>query len=440
MPADTIVARATAPGVAALAVIRLSGPRAFDIVGSLAPGFTPARVREARLLRLAREGTVLDHAIVIAYPGPRSFTGENVVEISCHGSQGVVQGIMSACLALGAREAYPGEFTRRAVIAGKLDLMQAEGLADLMGAATSAQVATAINQVEGHLSRRLSELRGALVRIEAMLAHAIDFPEEDDPATPETTVRAELARVEKVLERLAATTTSGEQIRSGALVVLTGPPNAGKSSLFNALLGSERAIVTPVPGTTRDAIEAMVDIRGLPVRLVDTAGIRATDDPLEQLGADQARRWAASATLVLECIPRGDQVNERSFVSGGNLVTVRTKADLPGDLRDGELAVSVVTGEGLAELTGAIAQKITGATGAPDEPASEPLLTRERHAVAVNEALIQVRIALEELTRGEAVLVATATRTASRALEELVGSIDQEELLSQLFSQFCVGK
>ncbi|MEX0979818.1 MAG: tRNA uridine-5-carboxymethylaminomethyl(34) synthesis GTPase MnmE, partial [Gemmatimonadota bacterium] len=330
---DTIVAPATAPGPAALAVVRLSGPDAFRVLRALTPAAASLpEPRRATLVPLHDpvDGALLDRALVLVFPAPRSYTGEDVVEISGHGGPLSSSLLVEACMAAGARAAEPGEFTRRAWLNGKMDLVQVEALPDLVGGRSRALRSAALNQLERGLSGRLAELRQGLVRLEALLVHHIDFPEEDEPPVPVEQVLAEAEEVEAGLRRLLATAPEGELLREGALTVLAGRPNCGKSSLFNALLGVERAIVTEIPGTTRDALEAVVSLGGYPFRLVDTAGIREDAEKVERMGIEVAHRYLAQAEIVLFCIDSAAEGDapERDFLrelDTPRVVRVRTK-------------------------------------------------------------------------------------------------------------------
>jgi tRNA modification GTPase len=437
---DTIAAIATAPGPAAIAVVRLSGPEAFRVAGELAAGFDAARAREARLLTLRDATGPIDRALVTAFPAPGSFTGEDVVEFSCHGGAFTAARVLSACLAGGAREAFAGEFTRRAVVNGKLDLLQAEATGDLLMATAPAQAAQALDQLDGNLSRRILALREAVLHAEALLAYEIDFPEEDDGPVPLAKVESALADLRRQLEQLLATAADGERVRTGALVVLTGPPNAGKSSLFNALLGRDRAMVTAIPGTTRDAIEADTTFEGYPVRLVDTAGIRMGGDELEQLGMERSRRWTAEADLVVVCISPDVEKSDPSLTLLSTGVVVRTKSDLRFDDSGGDVAVSAVTGEGLEELRLFLAQRLFGESSTRKTTRSEPLLTRERHREGVARALVALTRAEEALADREPVLAASSLREAADALLALIGATNRDDVFDRVFAGFCIGK
>ncbi len=455
MEVDTIVARSTAPGVGAIAVVRMSGPGAFAVLERVAPdvGELDPAPRTAHVMRIVdpTDGAVLDHALVTRFHGPDSYTGEDLVEISCHGGVLVPRLVLDACLAGGARAAEPGEFTRRAYLHGRLDLVQAEAVGDLIHARSRA------------LHRaRVGEFRSALVGLEALLAHHVDFPEEDEPPVPLTEVRRRADDVVQRLERLVATAPEGELLREGALVVLAGRPNVGKSSLYNALLGRDRAIVTEVPGTTRDALEADVELAGYPFRLVDTAGLRESEDRVERLGIEVTRRYMGEADLVLLCVEAGRALSgeEGRFLAeleGTEVVLVRTKSDVaaPGGRgpkaasgdEDGDggqgvwpsVYVSSATGEGLDALV----ERLAGLaySGLVRAGADAPVITRRRHAQALGAALAAVRSFGAALDDGvPAELASTQLRVAESALEDLLGVISTEDVLDVVFRDFCVGK
>ena len=432
---DAIAALATPPGRSALAIVRLAGPGAFDIAGKVLQAF---RV-EPRVAQLATfhdaDGRPIDRGLYTTFPAPASYSGEDTVEFSCHGGLVAPERLLAALIAAGARQATAGEFTRRAVLNGRMDLVQAEAVGDLIDATAPAQARAALAQLEGNLSRRILELRSSLLDLLGLLSYEIDFPDEDDgPVAPER-LQGQLDQTRARIDALLSTAPEGTRLREGALVVLAGRPNAGKSSLFNALLGSERAIVTEVPGTTRDAIEAHVTFLGWPVRLVDTAGIRDTSDRIEALGVAVSRRWLDSADLVVVCEDRAAP-SEKLEVRSEKGLLVSTKADLT-NRSDG---VSVVTGQGLAELRQAIAQRLFGDRVQLAD--LEPMLTRTRHRVALERARQELGEARAQLSAplGDAVLSAHHVRQAVLALDELIGVVDVEEVLGRVFSEFCVGK
>jgi tRNA modification GTPase len=450
---DPIVALATPPGRGALALIRLSGRGAFAIAARVLRPFRPDPPR--RVVRAdvhhPQSGEPIDDVLAVAFPGPASYTGEDMVEISTHGGLLVPAEVVAACVAAGARPAAPGEFTRRAVQNGKMDVLQAEATADLIDAGAPAQRRRALQQLERGLSRRLEALREEILELEALIAYDIDFPEEDEgPVGPERIERAWRLARDRVA-RLLATAPQGERLHAGALVVIAGPPNAGKSSLFNALLGRERAIVTEIPGTTRDAIEAQAVIDGLPFRLVDTAGLRDSDDRVERLGIEVSRRYLGAADLILFCEEgeggreKGEAADRDEFLAQcpAPVVHVRTKSDLSSPSAHPPIrqsaAVSVVTGEGLAELGRRLVEVAFGGLVALGDV--EPVVTRERHRVALERALQELDHFWTAHGQGvDAAAAATHLRAAVGALDDLIGVVTLEDVLDRVFASFCVGK
>src|SRR5256886_4057444 len=411
---------ATPPGRSAIAVIRVSGTGAFDVGGRCLRPFHADRPRAALRARLVHPATheQVDDVIAAAFPAPRSYTGEDVVEISTHGGLLIPGEAVAALVAAGARPAQPGEFTRRALLNGKLDLLQAEATGDLIDAGAPAQRRRALRQLERGLSSRLEALRSELLEFEALIAYDIDFPEEDEGPVSPARVTAAWRAVRERIAALLATAPEGERLREGVLLVIAGPPNAGKSSLFNALLGQERAIVTEVPGTTRDAIEASTVIAGFPFRLVDTAGLRDSDDRVEQIGIEVARRYVDAADLILFCedhaAASGEQYARRRDAFLANLsapvVRVTTKQDLATRPPPDGLPVSVVTGIGLDALRARLAETAFGRLLALGDV--EPVVTRARHRTALERALGEVEAVSAARERG---LDAAATATHPRA-------------------------
>jgi tRNA modification GTPase len=408
----------------------------------------PTEPRLAHLCEVFNGEEKLDEALVTLFPAPNSFTGEDTVEISTHGGYLVPGSIVGALTSSGARQALPGEFTRRAVLNGKLDIIQAEAIGDLIDASSQVMQRTAINQLDGGLSRRLLELRNDLLELEALIAYDVDFPEEDDGPVPRARIEQASQSVLTVIGQLIATAPVGELVREGAVVVIAGPPNAGKSSLFNALLGRSRAIVTEIPGTTRDALEAVVDSGKWPLRLVDTAGLRETEDRIEKLGVEVSEKYLSAAHVVLACAENAEGLNQTENLVGRRtkapVIPVRTKADLApkGEnfSQSNGLAVSAETGSGLQELLVAIDDVIDEQQGsiAPDLP----ILTRARHRKALEVARTEVQ-QFSEAWRAEklpATVAAVHLRTAVSELEELIGTLEVEDVLERVFSSFCVGK
>jgi tRNA modification GTPase len=444
----TIAAIATAPGRGALAIVRLSGPD----VSSIAERILQPVPREARRATRARvidptDGAPLDDVIVTRFVAPASFTGEDLLEITTHGGLRSPTSVLAAAIQAGARQAEPGEFTRRAVLNGKLDLLQAEAIGDLVEARSSAAQRLALHQLDGGLSERVRALRQRILQVEALLAYDIDFPEEDDGPIPrERVTRAARTALDDV-RSLLATAELGSMIRDGALVVLAGAPNVGKSSLFNALLGEARAIVTEIPGTTRDAIEAVFDRPRWPLRLVDTAGLRDTTDTLEQLGIEASARYLARAALVLACgesVTRIDAVTRQVRTrTNAPVLGVLTKIDLVAERHqfDPVIAVSARTGEGLAALLEAIDARLAAEHGASAND-DAPGLTRARHRAAATTAVRELE-AFDEALAADVVpmsIAAIHVRHAADALGELIGVLHTDDILDVVFRQFCVGK
>ena len=452
---DTIVAIATAPGRGAVALVRLSGARAITIARALGAfggpsgGEVPARRAQLVTVRAPGSGETIDQALVTAFVAPHSYTGEDVVELATHGGLVSPQRVVAACVAAGARLALPGEFTRRAVLHGRMDLLQAEAVADLIDARTQAMQRQALAQLDGGLSRRLLALRDDVIQLEALIAYDIDFPEEDDGPIAPARIGAAATVLLEGLDALLRTAPRGAMVRDGVLVVIAGPPNAGKSSLFNALLGDARAIVTAVPGTTRDAIEALLDRGGaLPLRLVDTAGLRDTDDEVEKLGIEVSGRYLAQAQVVLACGAAPDDVahtvqvvRERTTAA---VIPVLTKSDLH---EDGNLApdangvmVSAESGAGLAELLEHIDEVVQQT--APGSPQDSVIVTRERHRMGLTTARDEVTefVRVWNAHALPAPVAAVHLHTAREAIAELIGTVETEEVLERVFRDFCIGK
>ncbi len=446
---DSIVAIATAQGRGAIAVVRLSGRDAHAIARRCLSRW-PEQARTAMLaeMRSQDDGSWIDRVVVTRYDAPHSYTGEPMVEVSGHGGLLSPVAVAAALVRAGARPAEPGEFTRRAVLNGKLDLLQAEGIGAIIDAATETSRRYSLHQVEGGLSRAVASLRESLLQLEALLVYEIDFPEEDDGPVAPVRIRDALERPLQQLRRLLATIPLGEIVRNGATVVLAGRPNAGKSSLFNALLGVERAIVHASPGTTRDAIEAMVQAGQWPMRIVDTAGLRESVDEIERTGVEISHRYVSSAHLVLVCGATAAELTEAMAavqqVSSAPVIPIHTKADLPAgspaDWPPEALSVSVRTRLGLADLLSMIEKRLSTEYGSLDPEV--PLLSRERHRTNLEEALAELEAFGSARASGTVPtsIAAVHIRTALHRLETMIGTVDVEEVLSAVFSTFCVGK
>ena len=434
--ADTIVARATASGRGALAVIRVSGSESAGIGRRLCPGLQFSRGWEAAVVELFdADGESLERAVAVPYPGPRSYTGEDMLEVSVHGSPYLVEAAIETCIAAGARRAEAGEFTRRAVANGKLDLIQAEAVADLIAADSANQLRNAREQMAGRLSAEFLDLRRMLVGLLAFFEAALDY-EAQGVVVEAGHIAERLGECRVQLQELLQTAAAGERIRGGLRVVILGPPNAGKSTLFNCLCGSERAIVSPQPGTTRDVIDAEVEISGVRIVLQDTAGLRVGGDTVEAEGHRRAKSAAAAADLAVFLWPTDAEEPEPAVdaMAGLEVIRVRSKADLgvAEESETGWLAVSGVTGQGVDELRAEIA----AIAGAEIVDLGGSVAIGARHRVALDRA----REELEgcEVSRPE--MAAERVRWAIRAIEEMIGAVETEEVLDEVFSSFCIGK
>lgn len=427
---DTIFALATAQGKAGVAIIRISGPLACDVGAMLAGGPLVARQPVLRTLR-GLDGVQLDQALILAFDQGKSFTGEEVVELHLHGSPAVVSSVLRTLGDIdGLRLAEAGEFTRRALENGVLDLTEVEGLADLIDAETEAQRKQALRVMTGDLAIRAGGWRTDLVRAAALLEASIDFADEDVPEDVSHEVLSLLDKVETDLTRDARGVAAAERVRSGFEVAIVGAPNAGKSTLLNSIAGRDAAITSEIAGTTRDVIEVRMDLGGMPVTLLDTAGLRETDDKIEALGVDLARRRARDADMRI-FLDDGSGTDAGLFVHGD--IVRKAKGDLSADA---DLSVSGKTGHGVAELLSAVEAELSSRV------ASVGLATRERHRVAILRAIEGIEEARPLVLAGQVSydIAAEEIRTAIRALESLIGSVDVENLLDEIFASFCVGK
>ncbi len=426
---DTIFAVASGAGRAAVTVLRLSGPRTGALLDGLCRRRPVARTASVRTLR-DREGDMLDRALVLWLPGPGSYTGEDSAELHLHGGRAVLDGVADALVEAGARPAEGGEFSRRAFLNGRMDLLEAEAVADLVAAETGAQRRQALRQLGGALG---TLYRAWAVRLTRLLAHQealIDFPDEELPPETESALLAEIAAIGGEIAAHLDDGRRGERLREGLVIAITGAPNVGKSTLINALAGRDVAIVSPHAGTTRDVLEARMVIGGVPVTLLDTAGLRETLDPLEAEGVRRARARAAAADFVV--VLRDGDADAPAEGREGALV-VATKADLGGRHCGADIAVSAVTGVGMDALRMRLAE--TAQRLAAD--AGPPALTRARHRAGLSDAADALRRAMAaempEL-RGEAL------REAVRGLGHVTGRVGTEAVLDTVFSQFCIGK
>ena len=437
---DTIAAISTPFGEGAIAVLRTSGPRAVEIAGAAYRGKLPVTEMRARVQHF---GTVfdgdqkLDDVLLTVFRAPHSYTGEDIVEIAGHGGVLVARRILEVLLRSGARSAEPGEFTQRAYLNGKMDLTQAEAVMDLISAQTDLALLAAGEQLAGRLGERIRGLRESVVELLAHVEAYIDFPDEDiDPDTGEALLR-KLDAARAGMEELLATAERGKVLREGVRTVIYGAPNVGKSSLLNVLLGQERAIVSARPGTTRDVIEEVINLRGLPLRLIDTAGVRESDDEIERAGMERTRHQVERADLVLQVV----DAHEEPVKPETSAILVLNKSDLgehPGWRGVEGVRISCLKGDGIESLADTIAARVTGGAGTQRDWS---LAINARHADCLRRARDFAGAAREALTSGlSPEFVAEELRGALDAVGEIVGKADNEEILGKIFSTFCIGK
>jgi len=437
---DTIAAISTPFGEGAIAVLRTSGPRAVEIAGAAYRGKLPVTEMRARVQHF---GTVfdgdqkLDDVLLTVFRAPHSYTGEDIVEIAGHGGVLVARRILEVLLRSGARSAEPGEFTQRAYLNGKMDLTQAEAVMDLISAQTDLALLAAGEQLAGRLGERIRGLRESVVELLAHVEAYIDFPDEDiDPDTGEALLR-KLDAARAGMEELLATAERGKVLREGVRTVIYGAPNVGKSSLLNVLLGQERAIVSARPGTTRDVIEEVINLRGLPLRLIDTAGVRESDDEIERAGMERTRHQVERADLVLQVV----DAHEEPVKPETSAILVLNKIDLgehPGWRGVEGVRISCLKGDGIESLADTIAARVTGGAGTQRDWS---LAINARHADCLRRARDFAGAAREALTSGlSPEFVAEELRGALDAVGEIVGKADNEEILGKIFSTFCIGK
>jgi tRNA modification GTPase len=440
---ETIAAIATPPGEGALAVIRISGPQALAVADTIFRGkVIPSQTEERRVLFgriIDAKNEILDEVLLTVFRNPRSYTGEDLVEISGHGGSLVAARVLGAALDAGARMARPGEFTERAFLNGKLDLTQAEAVMDLISAGTPKAARAAAAQLEGRLGEKITTLRAELIECVAHLEAFIDFPEEGIDPESGAALCKRMEGIAAHLSLLLSTANEGRLLREGITLALCGAPNAGKSSLLNRLLGAERAIVSATPGTTRDTIEERASLGGYPFRVIDTAGLRETQDPVEREGVERARRAASNADLQIHLVDASDPSPALQQLYPGEML-VLNKIDLVKD-RAGlpeAVTISCRTGEGIDSLVQAILAKVTGSTG---EASPDGAAINARHQECLRRAALALNEAIVLLGAGEPPeLIAVELRSSLTAVGEVVGAAGTEEILGKIFSSFCIGK
>jgi tRNA modification GTPase len=461
---DTIVAVATAPGRGGIGVVRLSGKDAKKIAARLTPGLTKDTPRHAFFTPFSNQhNETLDEGLLIHFPGPNSFTGEDVVELQGHGGPVLLDSIVEACIQFGARQAQPGEFSLRAFIHDQMDLTQAEAIADLIDAGTRSAAQAAVNSLQGVFSRQVNELVEGLIQLRMYVEAAIDFPEEEIDFLADSTVSQDLANLVTMLAELLAGARQGRLLREGLNVVIAGRPNAGKSSLLNVLSGTDSAIVTDIPGTTRDVLRESIQIDGMPLNIIDTAGLRDAPDQVEQEGIRRAWAEIEKADLLLviadasewdnapkdlaHWLPFGETrlsslVAEKRLVlnkmdlreSGGEINNITDDANLNKPVS--VLSISAKTGEGLAALK----EEIKNVAGFQQEGVGT-FSARRRHLVALEAAKESLENGVRQLNTHKAgELLAEDLRAAQQALEEITGAFSSDDLLGRIFSSFCIGK
>lgn len=442
---DLIAAIATAPGMSGVGIVRVSGVEIGSLIRGLL-GKTPQPRRATLATFRDARGAAIDQGIALYFPAPNSYTGEHVLELQGHGGPAVLRAVLSRCLELGARVARPGEFTQRAFLNDKIDLVQAEGVADLIGAATTEAARCALRSLQGEFSERVHGLERALVDLRVLVEATLDFPDEEIDFLQQADAFGRLARLKDQLEELLSVSRQGSLLREGVQLVLAGQPNVGKSSLLNRLAGDELAIVTDIPGTTRDAIRQTVNLEGIPAHVIDTAGLRRSDDPVERIGIERAWSAIEKADLVLLVVDAtaGEQESDREILRRlpGSLPCIRlmNKVDLLPNaeqlLAQGDsdrIWLSAKTGAGLERLRKAILEKV-----GIDRGTEGLFMARERHLQALREAHRHIERAGGQGGRLE--LLAEELRLAQERLGNIVGEFTPDDLLGEIFGRFCIGK
>lgn len=452
LQADTIAALSTAPGAGAIAVVRISGHATLDLLHHLAPTLLyDPEPRKATLVKLRDAQGVVDEALITWFPAPHSYTGEDVAEIGIHGSTYIQQRLLEALTHAGARMAKPGEFTQRAFLNRKLDLSQAEAVADLVASESRAAHRLALQQLRGRYSERIEHLRDQLISLSALVELELDFAEEDVEFADRTELMALLTRIVATCDNLIESFRYGNAVKQGVPVAIIGPPNSGKSTLLNALLQEDRAIVSDVPGTTRDTIEETITLEGILFRFIDTAGIRHTTDTVEKLGIERSYQEAAKASIVV-LLGDATVMNQDAFAlqaellrkrvgEGPMILPVMNKIDLLTDPAHtsaaGQLAVSAKTEQGLGQLR----QRFVDFVHGMKQQEAGIVVTNARHVEALKQArtaLLSAKQGVESGISGD--MLATDLRAAQYHLGSITGKITPDDLLDSIFSRFCIGK
>jgi tRNA modification GTPase len=446
---DTIAAIATPPGRGGVGVVRISGAGAAEVARAVLGRVPPVR-RATFLPFRAGDGSVIDHGLALWFAAPASYTGEDVLELQGHGGVAVLRSLLARCLEAGARPARPGEFTERAFLNDRMDLAQAEAVADLIDATTTAAARSAMRSLDGEFSRHVHALEEALVHLRMFVEATLDFPEEDVEFLEQAGARNKLAEVTAALAALRERARVGSVLREGLTVVLAGAPNVGKSSLLNALAGEDRAIVTDIAGTTRDTLRELIEIDGVPLHVIDTAGLRETDDPVERAGMERTRRELSRAHAVVHLIDASTGFDDGARAIDATLpstlprIRVFNKIDISGEVagvqHEGTLTtvwLSVKTGQGLALLSRVLLERVAWTGGGEDA-----LSARTRHLHALDRAAAHVARA-EQCIAGDLLqleLFAEELRWAHQALGEITGEFTPDDLLGEIFTRFCIGK
>jgi tRNA modification GTPase len=448
-PSDTICAVSTPPGSGGIAVLRVSGPRAFAVAERLAPTLPLEPLfRHAYFAPLLDMDGQVDEGVITLFKGPNSFTGEDTVEIGIHGSPYIQQRMLHAMVEAGGRLAMPGEFTQRAFLNGRMDLSQAEAVADLIASRSAAQHRLALQQMRGGFGRRIEDLRQQLIDFSALIELELDFSEEDVQFAQRVELLALLDRLVDLCTELIDSFKFGNAVREGVPVAIVGAPNSGKSTLLNALLQEDRAIVSDIPGTTRDTVEETITIDGILFRFIDTAGLRRTQDRVEKLGIERSYQKASQAQIVLlladaSVMSEGALVTEADMLGkrigdGPRVIPVLNKIDVPGSKSQGKvLAISARTGQGLEELKQVLVDHVNALNSGP----GDIVVTNVRHVQALTNArasLLDAKKGIDNSISGE--LLALDLRKAQHHLGEITGRITTEDLLGSIFGRFCIGK